>query len=306
MDTLQKEGCIVMKIQAVLIDGFKNLSNVKIGFDNITALVALNNFGKSNVLAAIDFGLKFIKATVEDKADMMANSNLIPINSYMFGRNYKFQMEILTELDDIEYRVLYGYEFVWKCDENTEPYIVSEYLRIRPEDKGQKYTQLINREGEKALYKSSETGRCSSKINVDLTELVVNKLRAYDEIFYAEIIKKMNSMRFYMENNLDAKSFYQPDPIIRKGLEDMTVDAESLPRVIYQLQEKNPNKFELLKEVYKDLFPNIEDIIVKQYKINGGDSGKLPADAPFIIANAIYVLFVKDKNLIHPIDFAMM
>lgn len=306
MDTLQKEGCIVMKIQAVLIDGFKNLSNVKIGFDNITALVALNNFGKSNVLAAIDFGLKFIKATVEDKADMMANSNLIPINSYMFGRNYKFQMEILTELDDIEYRVLYGYEFVWKCDENTEPYIVSEYLRIRPEDKGQKYTQLINREEQKALYKSSETGRCSSKINVDLTELVVNKLRAYDEIFYAEIIKKMNSMRFYMENNLDAKSFYQPDPIIRKGLEDMTVDAESLPRVIYQLQEKNPNKFALLKEVYKDLFPNIEDIIVKQYKINGGDSGKLPADAPFIIANAIYVLFVKDKNLIHPIDFAMM
>lgn len=306
MDTLQKEGCIVMKIQAVLIDGFKNLSNVKIGFDNITALVALNNFGKSNVLAAIDFGLKFIKATVEDKADMMANSNLIPINSYMFGRNYKFQMEILTELDDIEYRVLYGYEFVWKCDENTEPYIVSEYLRIRPEDKGQKYTQLINREGQKALYKSSETGRCSSKINVDLTELVVNKLRAYDEIFYAEIIKKMNSMRFYMENNLDAKSFYQPDPIIRKGLEDMTVDAESLPRVIYQLQEKNPNKFALLKEVYKDLFPNIEDIIVKQYKINGGDSGKLPADAPFIIANAIHVLFVKDKNLIHPIDFAMM
>lgn len=306
MDTLQKEGCIVMKIQAVLIDGFKNLSNVKIGFDNITALVALNNFGKSNVLAAIDFGLKFIKATVEDKADMMANSNLIPINNYMFGRNYKFQMEILTELDDIEYRVLYGYEFVWKCDENTEPYIVSEYLRIRPEDKGQKYTQLINREGQKALYKSSETGRCSSKINVDLTELVVNKLRAYDEIFYAEIIKKMNSMRFYMENNLDAKSFYQPDPIIRKGLEDMTVDAESLPRVIYQLQEKNPNKFALLKEVYKDLFPNIEDIIVKQYKINGGDSGKLPADVPFIIANAIHVLFVKDKNLIHPIDFAMM
>src|SRR5699024_10816392 len=114
-----------------------------------------------------------------------------------------------------------------------EPYIVSEYLRIRPEDKGQKYTQLINREEQKALYKSSETGRCSSKINVDLTELVVNKLRAYDEIFYAEIIKKMNSMRFYMENNLDAKSFYQPDPIIRKGLEDMTVDAESLPRVIY-------------------------------------------------------------------------
>lgn len=306
MNIIQKEGNVVMKIQAVLIDGFKNLSNVKIGFDNITALVALNNFGKSNVLAAIDFGLKFIKATIEDKADMMSNANLIPINSQTFGRNYKFEMEILTELDDIEYRVLYGYEFAWKCDENAEPHIVSEHLRIRPEDKGQKYTQLINRDIQKALYKSSETGRCSSKINVEPTELIVNKLRAFDEIFYAEIIKKLNSMRFYMENNLDAKSFYQPDPIIRKGLEDMTIDAENLPRVIYQLREKNPNKFALLKEVYKDLFPDVEDIIVKRYKINAGDSDKLPADAPFIITNAIYVLFVKDKNLMHPIDFAMM
>ncbi|MCI8298897.1 MAG: ATP-binding protein [Lachnospiraceae bacterium] len=295
-----------MKIQAVFIDGFKNLSNIKIGFDNITALVSLNNFGKSNVLAAIDFGLTFMKAAMEDKADMMANSSLIPINSSMYGRNYKFEMEILTELDGIEYRVLYGYEFAWKCDENVEPQIVSEYLKIRPEEKGQKYTQLIKRNSQEALYKSSETGRCSSKINTESTELAVNKLRAYDEIFYADLIKKMNRMRFYMENNLDAKSFYQPDPIIRKGLEDLSVDVESLPRVIYQLQEKNPNKYALLKEVYKDLFPNIEDIIVKQYRLNGGDNDKLPDDVPFIIANTIQVLFVKDKNLKHPIDFAMM
>ena len=73
-----------MKIQAVLIDGFKNLSNVNISFEKITALVALNNFGKSNVLAAIDFGLKFIKASIEDKANMMSNANLIPINNQTF------------------------------------------------------------------------------------------------------------------------------------------------------------------------------------------------------------------------------
>ena len=70
------------------------------------------------------------------------------------------------------------------------------------------------------MYKSSETGRCSSKLKVDSAELVVNKLKAYDELYYAEIITKLNEMRIYMENNLDAKSFYQPDPIIRKGFED--------------------------------------------------------------------------------------
>lgn len=295
-----------MKIQAVLIDGFKNISNVKINFDNITALVALNNFGKSNVLAGIDFGLQFIKATLEDKADMMANSNLIPINNIMFGRNYKFEIEVLTELKNREYRLVYGYEFRWKYNAKLEPCIICEYLKMKPEDKKQKYIQLINRKMFNALYKSSETGRCSSKINVVSEELVVNKLRAFDNLFYFEIIKKLNGLKFYMENNLDAKSFYQPDPIIRKGFEDMTVDAESLPRVIYQLQEKKPDKFALLKNVYKALFPSVENIIVKQYKLNSADTKKIPSDVPFIIANAIHVLFVEDKNLMHPIDFAAM
>ena len=43
----------------------------------------------------------------------------------------------------------------------------------------------------------------------------------------------------------DAKRFYQPDPIIRKGLEDVMINAENL-----------------LKDVYYKLFPDIEDIVV--------------------------------------------
>lgn len=300
------KGCIDMKIQAVLIDGYKNLSDVRITFDNITALVALNNFGKSNVLSGIDFGLAFIKASLDDKKSMMANTNLIPINQNMQGRNYKFEVEVLTEDAGQEYRVQYGYEFAWQCDEDDEPEVVQEYLKIKLKEKGQKYTQLISRTKEAALYKSSETGRCSSKINVEASELVVNKLRAYDEIYYADIIRKLNSMKFYMENNLDAKSFYRPDPIIRKDIGDMMIDAENLPRIIYQLKEKFPDKYELLKDVYTSLLPDVEDFIVKQYKIHDTGKGKLPDDAPFVITNAIHVLYVKDKNLTQPIDFAMM
>lgn len=302
---IEKE-CVTMKIQAVLIDGFKNLSDVKITFDNITALVALNNFGKSNVLSGIDFGLAFIKASIDDKMEMMANSNLIPINQSMQGRNYKFEVEVLTEDAGQEYRVQYGYEFSWKCDEDEVPEIVQEYLRIKLDEKGQKYTQLINRTKEAELYKSSETGRCSSKIKVESSELVVNKLRAYDELYYAEFIKKLNSMRMYMENNLDAKSFYQPDPIIRKGFENEMINADNLPRIIFNLKKQNPDKFELLKDVYFQLFPDIEDVIVKSFKINAAESDQFPEDAPFIFTNSIYVLFVKDKNLANPVNFSMM
>jgi predicted ATPase len=306
MSITKKKECVTMKIQAVLIDGFKNLSNVKITFDNITALVALNNFGKSNVLSGIDFGLAFIKASVDDKMEMMANSNLIPINQMMQGRNYKFEVEVLTEDGGQEYRIQYGYEFSWQCDEDEEPEIVSEYLKIKLDEKGQKYTQLISRTKESALYKSSETGRCSSKIKVESSELVVNKLRAYDELYYAEIIRKLNGMRIYMENNLDAKSFYQPDPIIRKGLENEMINADNLPRIIFNLKKQNPDKFELLKDVYFQLFPDIEDVIVKNFKINAAESDQFPDDAPFIFTNSIYVLFVKDRNLANPVNFSMM
>ena len=114
MNMTEEKAGAGMKIQAVLIDGYKNLSNVKISFDNITALVALNNFGKSNVLSGIDFGLTFIKATIKRKKEMMANSNLIPINRNMVGRNYKYEMVVSTDIRDREYIIEYGFEFAWK------------------------------------------------------------------------------------------------------------------------------------------------------------------------------------------------
>ncbi len=295
-----------MKIQAVMVDGYKNLSAVKLFFDKITALVALNNYGKSNVLSAIDFGLEFIKASNEDKKLMMASSNLFPINKEIVGRNYRFELDGLFKTAENEYQVLYDYEFAWKIEERVEPYILSESLRMRANSKGSKFTQLIDRKLTDATYKSSETGRCTSKINIESSELVVNKLRAFDDIFYIETIKEINSMRFYMENSLDAKRYHRPDPIILNRLEDIAINSDNLPRVIFQLQEKAPKKYELLKNVYMNLFPEVEDIMIKRFNYNYSDSELNSTETPLIISNSVYVLFVKDKNLVQMIDFAMM
>ena len=295
-----------MKIQAVVIDGFKNLSNVKIRFDNITALVALNNFGKSNVLSAIDFGIAFIKANGENKRLMMANSNFIPMNTTMLGRNYKYEMEVSAEIDSVEYMVRYGFEFEWKDSIDKNPKIVWESLKVKLNEKGQKYTQLISRTVDNALYRRAETGRCSSKINVEPSELVVNKLMAFDDIYYYGIIKRLNNLKIYMENNLDARPFYQPDPIIRKGLENEMVNADNLPRIIYNLKTQYPDRFELLKDVYTQLFPDIEDVLVKQIPINGSNENNISDEVPFIFSKFIHVLYVKDRNLSNSINFASM
>ena len=133
----------LMRIRVLALDGYKNLSRLKIRLDDITALVALNDFGKSNILAGIDFGLSFLKAGNEEKALMMADSDLIPRNVNMVGRNFNYAMELSMELEGQEYIIQYGYQFAWKSSEKMEPEILSEYLKVKLNEKGQKFSQLI-------------------------------------------------------------------------------------------------------------------------------------------------------------------
>lgn len=44
------------------------------------------------------------------------------------------------------------------------------------------------------------------------------------------------------------------------------INADNLPWIIYNLKNRNPDKFELLKDVFFQLFPDIEDVIVKNLK----------------------------------------
>ena len=113
-------------------------------------------------------------------------------------------------------------------------------------------------------------------------------------------------MKIYMEDNLDPRSFYQPNPIIRKGLESEMINADNLPRIIFFLKTQHSSKFELLKEVFLQLFPYIEDVIVEQFSLNGTVGDQIPDDAPFAFSKYIYVLLVKDCNLSNTINFEYM
>ena len=94
--------------------------------------------------------------------------------------------------------------------------------------------------------------------------------------------------------------------VIRKGLENEMINADNLPRIIYNLKTQYSGKFDLLKDVYTKLFPNIEDVIVKQIPIGGTEDNQIPEDAPFVFSKYIYVLLVRDCNLSNSIDFASM
>ncbi|MBQ1425439.1 MAG: AAA family ATPase [Succinivibrionaceae bacterium] len=293
-----------MKIQTVKIDGYKNLSNVKIALSNITALVALNNFGKSNFLSGIDFAITFIKANIQKKIAMMSNSNCIPMHRNLQGRNYRYEMDASTEFNNHKYQLKYEFEFCWKNSVETDPFIVCESLKIKTAD-APKFTQIIDRNCECATYRRTESGRCSTIINVCPAELVVNKLAAFDDLYYSEIIKQLNNVKVYIENNLDAKVFYQPDPIIRNGFESEMISVNNLPRIIFDIKEKYPDKFELLRDVYMQLFPNIDDLIVRKIQIDAQEPGQ-SGDIPYVFSKFIHVLYVRDQNFSNPINFETM
>ena len=51
---------------------------------------------------------------------MMSNSQLIPGNCNLIGRNYKYEMEAAADIKGREYLVQYGYEFEWKDTDGKE------------------------------------------------------------------------------------------------------------------------------------------------------------------------------------------
>ena len=70
-----------MRLNKIKISGIFNLKDVEISLDDLSALIAPNNYGKSNILRAISFGVFFMEASLKRKLSLMRNRSLIPINT---------------------------------------------------------------------------------------------------------------------------------------------------------------------------------------------------------------------------------
>ena len=132
-----------MKIQRIALDGFKNLSNVNIAFSKITSLVALNNFGKSNVLSGIDFGIDFMKCNEEQRQNLMRSDNAMPINRASQDKDFQYEIEMTTIIGTVKYRIIYGFTFGWLRTKEDEASINNEYLKVKIDEKGKKYISAL-------------------------------------------------------------------------------------------------------------------------------------------------------------------
>ena len=100
-----------MEILRTKIKGIRNISEAEIVFGQMTALVGLNGYGKSNILDAIDFGIDFINYPPQIKSKAMSSKSDVPILHSNAGQNFEFEIELEIESGNESYIVEYSYEF---------------------------------------------------------------------------------------------------------------------------------------------------------------------------------------------------
>lgn len=292
----------------VKVDGFKNLYGTTIYLDKMTALVSQNGFGKSNILQSIDFIFDFIHGSQAEKNQMMEYVDGIPLNRHLAKNDFRAELVLYIENEGQGTFVKYGFQIMWPKNDKSGKRIVGEWLYKKEDKRGARYSQLFSREQKECYYRSSEMGRCVTPLRLRDDELGINKLQQMNVPWLREVVDAVNGCSVYIDRHLDPSNSYDIHPVLIKKMpnEFALEEIRNIPRAIYFLKERYPDKYERLIDAFRQMFPNIESMGVREFDLSIEGQQKLPDDVPFTVSNKIYTLYYKDRNLNQPLDFSLL
>ncbi len=295
-----------MKLNSVKVDGYRNIYQTTINFNNITGILSLNNYGKSNLLTSIVFGLSFIQQHSKNKQNMMNDVRGIPMLKRINNSLFSFEMDCETIVNNEKYYISYSFSFDWASDISNKPgKIVSELLKIKTDS--QIATTFIKRNNEEAFYKPSKSGRCSTKILIESNELVLNKLMAFDKLYYRCILDEIQKINVYVDRHFDSNSGYNITFMTEQELIDLTLKPEiNIPKTLYRIKEKHHDKYELLVNAFTSLFPSIKKLYVKEISNDLSSAVNQSKNILQNFSDKYYLLFVEDENLSMAVNFLAM
>lgn len=313
-----------MKIKGITVGGFKNLKLSTIQLENITAIISPNNYGKSNLLEAIDFGVDFLSSNSKDRKTMMKWIRGIPINKKIENDEFFFEIELVDDtLGDYKY-IKYGYTFRWYRDDGNGQKITNEWIETRPNE-SVRYTSYLKRlEGK---YKKEKDTNSFRKINLEDTQLAIDILAAMEDIAIQPVIKAITEVNYHVCSSLDLGDRFQATPIEYVDQNDegcIAFDDRDVPRALFQLKEQYPEKYDLFLEAVYSLFPEFIDVSIQSYtlklensKLNliiSSDEDEIASttleqakkNIPFKIKDELYRVIITNRNLNQEINISMM
>ncbi|MFB6454503.1 AAA family ATPase [Chitinophaga sp. Hz27] len=285
-----------MKILNIKIDGFANIDNLDLDLNKINALVAFNNYGKSNVLSAIQFATTFIQVPGKIRKEMMAFAGIIPINKNVDNKPFFFELTTEIKTKKEQYTVIYSFSFEWLKNGNKGCKIREEHLKIKVNDDA-KFKQLIKRANQEAMYLPSVTGRCDKSILIDEEDLVLSKLLSFDELFYHEVLKAINNIRVVSADTLrDPASFYQtigPKRIIKAEYDLSFPKDTETGFFLYSLMIKRKDLYQVFKNAVIALLPEVATF--EPVEIDFKEKERIKKGIPLDLPDKLYEIIVIEK-----------
>lgn len=261
-----------MKLTKINLSGFCNVKDFHMDLMDLNALVAPNNYGKSNVLAGIEFAMLFISSSEAKRIEMMSDIAYIPINNSTSSLPFRFSIEGVMNADEANETVIsYSFEFCWKKSNGEGLAITSEFLSIISPDNKRPRTIIKRDSSEEGMYVPSAAGRCNKVCKTNERQLVVNLLGNNEGLFYQAVLSEINNIHL---NIVKPSGF----------------DKEALCRFIYHLKEDAPDKYSLLEDFALQIVDNMTSIRPVRTVI-----GEENPNVPFRVEDAIYDIRIKEK-----------
>lgn len=313
-----------MKIKSISVGGFKNLKRSTIQLNNITAIISPNNYGKSNLLEAIDFGVDFLSSNSKDRKNMMKWIRGIPINKTIENDEFFFEVELEDELLEDYKFIKYGYTFRWFRDDGKGQQITNEWIETRPNE-SVRYTAFLKRAEGK--YRKEKETNSFRKINLEDSQLAIDVLASMEDIAIQPVIKAITEIDYHVCSSLDLGDRFQAAPIEYVDHNNdgcIAFDDRDVPRALFQLKEQYPEKYDLFLEAVYNLFPEFTDVAIQSYSLNLDDSKvnliisadegeavettleEAKKDIPFKIRDELYRVIITNRNLNQSINISMM
>lgn len=259
-----------MKIYDISISGFCNIKQFDILLTDFNALVAPNNYGKSNVIEGIKFAFGFITAQEETRSQMMSDAAYIPINTATSGEPFRFGM-VFNGQDGSLYS--YSFAFDWqKTNGEQGACIIEESLSKFSEERHRPSALIKRTKDDGGLYVSSPKGRCNKPVGASGLQLVIDKLALIDGLFFGDVVSELKRL---LLNMVGTQAF----------------DKQSLCEFIYRLREQHSDRYTLLEDAIMHIVPNIVSITPTRSHL-----GVTNNNVPYRIEDAVYDLRINERN----------
>ena len=256
-----------MVIDSFSIEGISNIDSLRLDLGQLNALIAPNGYGKSNVLSAVEFGMKFLSATPQEKLLMM-RSRFLPINNSILGKDFFFEISGQFDGDEQDVQFQYGYRFKWASGDN-EGIILSEWLKVK-KSADQRYRQMLSRtSADGCLIVPSATGRCSKTFDVASSQLALNSIALSAGMFLSDMASRICGTIVPNLETLDnPESYFSVDG--EKGIR--MLGGDTLSAYLYKLKESDEDNYSILVDGLLQLLPGIEEFSPKVITLADGQS----------------------------------